>query len=84
MLVTCKTDFVIRYCVANHSLCSCIHDRVCMDYESEINYYYVIYNKLLLCNSANDDIAWCNENNSEWGFCVFFVKNTTCSFKKNN
>ena len=40
------------------------------------------YNKLWLRNSANDDIAWCNENNSEWGFCVFFEKTKTCFIKK--
>ena len=28
--------------------------------------------KLLLCNSENGDIAWCNKNNSQWEFCVFF------------
>jgi len=32
------------------------------------------YNKLLLCNSENSDIAWCDKNNSEWGFSVFFKK----------
>ena len=32
------------------------------------------YNKLLLCNSANDSIAWCNENNSEW-VLFSFLKN---------
>jgi len=30
-------------------------------------------NKLLLCNSASGDIAWCNENNSELVF-VYFLK----------
>ena len=43
------------------------------------------YNRLLLCNSANGDIAWWNKNNSEWGFCVFFTKRIkTCiiSIKK--
>ena len=29
------------------------------------------YNKFLLCKSENGDIAWCNKNNWEWGFCVF-------------
>jgi len=29
------------------------------------------YNNLLLCNSANGDIAWFNKSNSEWGVCVF-------------
>ena len=33
------------------------------------------YNKLLLCNSENGDTAWCNKNNSQWGFCVFLKKN---------
>ena len=37
-MVMCK----LRYCVANHFLCSCVYDRVCMDHESEINYYYYI------------------------------------------
>ena len=32
------------------------------------------YNKFLLCNSENGDIAWCNKNNSEWAFCVFVEK----------
>ena len=41
------------------------------------------YNKLLLCNSENIDIAWWNKNNSEWGFSVFFEKRTKpCFFKK--
>jgi len=42
MLVMCKTDSVMRYCVAmaNHFLCSCVYDRVCMDHESAINYCY--------------------------------------------
>ena len=40
-------------------------------------------NKWLLCNSENGDIAWCNKNNSEWGFCVFFKKEQKpVSFKK--
>jgi len=61
----------------------CVYDRVCMDHESEINYYYVIiYNKLLFCNCANDDIAWFNENNSEYGFCVVFFKNKNLFFFK--
>jgi len=30
------------------------------------------YNKLLLCNSGFDDIAWYNKNNSELGLCGFF------------
>jgi len=34
---------VIRYCVANHFLCPCVYDRVCMNHESAINYYdYII------------------------------------------
>jgi len=42
------------------------------------------YNKLLLCNSENGDIAWCNKNNSEWGFSVFLEKRTkSCFFQKN-
>ena len=39
------------------------------------------YNKLWLCNSANCDIAWCNKNNPEWGFCVFFLKKKPVSLK---
>jgi len=43
-------------------------------------------NKLLLCNSGYDDIAWCNKNNSELGFCGFFLKNNKNLFlsKKRN
>jgi len=33
----------LRYRVANHFLCSCVHDRVCMDHESAINYYYYYF-----------------------------------------
>jgi len=41
------------------------------------------YNKLLLCDSQNGDIAWCNKNSSEQGFCVFFWKIIkTCFFSK--
>ena len=32
----------------------------------------------ILCNSANDGIAWCNKNNSEWG--LFFFKNKDLFF----
>jgi len=32
------------------------------------------YNKLLLCDSQNGDIARCNKDNSEEGFCVFSKK----------
>ena len=32
----------IYYCVANHFLCSCVYDRVRMNHESEINYYYYL------------------------------------------
>jgi len=40
--------------------------------------------KLLLCKSENVDIACCNKNNWEWGFCVFQKKRTnTCFFSKN-
>jgi len=42
---------------------------------------HCMYNKLLLCNSENGDIASCNKNNSEWGCCVFSLKN--CFFSKN-
>ena len=41
------------------------------------------YNKLLLCDSENGDIAWCNKNNSEWEFCVFLKKNKCLFFFKN-
>ena len=42
------------------------------------------YNKLLLCNSENGDIASCNKNNSKWGFCVFCTKRTkNCFYSKN-
>ena len=30
--------------IANHFLCSCIYDRISMDHESAINYYYIIIN----------------------------------------
>ena len=40
------------------------------------------YNKLLLCNSENGDIAWCNTNNSEF-FSVFLKTRTkSCFFRK--
>jgi len=32
------------------------------------------YNKLLLCNSENGDIASCDKNISKWSFCVFLCK----------
>jgi len=44
-----------------------------------------------LCNSESGDIALCNKNNSEWGFCAFlkkeqklvcFEKNKKMGFKK--
>jgi len=38
----CKTDSVMRYCVANHLKCSCVYDLVCIDHESAINYYYIL------------------------------------------
>ena len=42
------------------------------------------YNRLLLCNSENCDIAWFSKNNSEWYFCVFFFKKQKLvSLKKN-
>jgi len=40
------------------------------------------YNKLLLGNSENSDIAWWNKNNSECFFSVFFEKRTKSSFFK--
>ena len=45
------------------------------------------HNKLYLYNSENCDIAWCNKNNSEWGFSVFLKNITKSSFflkNKNN
>ena len=39
------------------------------------------YEKLLLCNSASGDIAWCNKNNSKWGF-YFWIRTKTCFFSK--
>jgi len=36
--------------------------------------HYCVY------NSEIGDIAWSNQNNSEWGFCVFPKKRTTCFF----
>jgi len=52
------------------------------------------YNKSLLCNSENGNIAWCNQTNSDWGLekndkpkNYFFSKNglktgTGCFFLK--
>ena len=41
------------------------------------------YNKLLLYDSANGDIAWCNENNSEClVFCIFLKNTNLFLFKK--
>jgi len=37
------------------------------------------YDKLL-CDSENGDIAWCNKNNSEWGFSVFHRKKNETLF----
>jgi len=37
------------------------------------------YNKLLLCNSENGDIAWCIVSKAESGFCVFLLTKT-CFF----
>jgi len=43
------------------------------------------YNKLLLNNSKNSDIARWNKNNPECGFSVFFEKRTkSCFFLKNS
>ena len=42
------------------------------------------YNKLLLCNSENGDIACCNINNSEWGFFFFKNKNRFLLKKQKN
>jgi len=45
------------------------------------------YNKSLLCNPENRDIAWYNENNSQWRFCVFFQyeqKPVSCKKKQKN
>ena len=41
------------------------------------------YNKLLLCNSENGDIAWWNENNSNRVFACFFKERKPVSFQKN-
>jgi len=42
MLVMCKHRFCnVRWCIANHFLCSCVCD---MDHESAINYHYYYYN----------------------------------------
>jgi len=41
------------------------------------------YNESLLCNSENGDIAWCNKNNLEWGFRVFWKSAKAYFFKKN-
>ena len=40
------------------------------------------YHKLILCNSEIGDIAWCNVNNTEWGFCAFFNNKNLFLFKK--
>ena len=40
--------------------------------------------KWLLCNSENGDIAWCNENNSQWGFVFFYKKNKNLFLLKKN
>ena len=41
---------------------------------------YNIYNKLLLCNSENGDIAWWNKINLQCGFSVFLEKRTKSCF----
>jgi len=40
------------------------------------------YNKLLLCNSENGDIAWCNKTNTEWGLSVLKKRTKTSFFLK--
>jgi len=35
-----------------------------------------------LCNSESGDIAGCNVNNTEWGFCFFFNNKNLFLFKK--
>ena len=40
------------------------------------------YNKLLLCNSENGDIAWCNKNNSECFFPFSLKKEQNLALKK--
>jgi len=40
------------------------------------------YNKLLLWNSEDGDMVWCNKNNSERVFCVFFKKKNPFLSKK--
>jgi len=41
------------------------------------------YNKLLLCNSENSDMAWWNKNKSGCLFSVLFEKRTKCFFSEN-
>ena len=43
------------------------------------NWHY----KMLVYNSASGHVAWCNKNNSQWGFCVFFQRTKPISFQKN-
>jgi len=38
------------------------------------------YNKLSMCSPENGDIAWCNKNNSKWGFSVFRKRRTKTCF----
>jgi len=40
------------------------------------------YNKSLVCNSASGNSAWCNKNNSEWGFRIFLKQQKPISFQK--
>ena len=39
-----------------------------------------MYRKLFLCNSENDDIGWCNKNNSKCFFFCFPLKNNKIVF----
>ena len=32
----------VLYCVANHFLCCCVYDCICIDHESATNYYYCL------------------------------------------
>jgi len=43
--------------------------------------YHNTYNKLLLCNSANGDVARCKKNNSESSFGVFYMKKNKNLFR---
>jgi len=40
------------------------------------------YSKLLLCNSENCDIAWCNKKQFRMGLLCFFLITKSCFFSK--